>query len=366
MAGELGASELAALERHWLLYDLTELGELAEATRRHAELERLAAGLQQPLYRHSALAWRGVWSGLAGRFDEAERLAGDAVRLAEDAGDPDARLHHTAQLVAVRREQGRLDELLADIEALAGAEPDAVAWRAILPLAHLDAGDRTAARTAYDRALAGGTAAIPRNMYWLAATASLAEAAAELGDARGGAALYAELEPYADRLVQWSFSGSAGSVQRLLARTAAVAGRPDAARAHFEAALAQHAALDAAPLLARTRCDYGEWLLAESPADAARARSLLRDAASGRAPARHGRRGGALEGTGVSAVLVLTRNTSQSIMIGDDVEITVLAVMGDKVRIGIQAPRAIPVFRKEVWIQIREEDEAARRRRASG
>jgi len=63
---------------------------------------------------------------------------------------------------------------------------------------------------------------------------------------------------------------------------------------------------------------------------------------------------------------VLTRNTSQSIMIGDDVEITVLAVMGDKVRIGIQAPRAIPVFRKEVWIQIREEDEAARRRRASG
>ena len=63
---------------------------------------------------------------------------------------------------------------------------------------------------------------------------------------------------------------------------------------------------------------------------------------------------------------MLTRNTSQSIMIGDDVEITVLAVMGDKVRIGIQAPRAIPVFRKEVWIQIREEDEAARQRRASG
>ena len=61
-------------------------------------------------------------------------------------------------------------------------------------------------------------------------------------------------------------------------------------------------------------------------------------------------------------MLVLTRNTSQSIMIGDDVEITVLAVMGDKVRIGIQAPRAIPVFRKEVWVQIREEDEAARRR----
>jgi carbon storage regulator len=57
-------------------------------------------------------------------------------------------------------------------------------------------------------------------------------------------------------------------------------------------------------------------------------------------------------------MLVLTRHTSQSIMIGDDVEITVLAVMGDKVRIGIAAPRAIPVFRKEVWIEIRQEKPA--------
>ena len=67
-------------------------------------------------------------------------------------------------------------------------------------------------------------------------------------------------------------------MQRLLGRTAAVAGRPDAARAHFEAALARHAALGAAPLLARTRCDYGEFLLAEHAADAARAGASCRDA----------------------------------------------------------------------------------------
>ena len=46
-------------------------------------------------------------------------------------------------------------------------------------------------------------------------------------------------------------------------------------------------------------------------------------------------------------MLVLTRKSNQSIMIGDDIEISVLAVMGEKVRIGIQAPRDIPVFRKE-------------------
>ena len=73
VAGELADAELGALTRHWLLYDLVELGELDHARARHAELERIAAELQQPLYRHAALAWRGVWAGLAGRFDEAER-----------------------------------------------------------------------------------------------------------------------------------------------------------------------------------------------------------------------------------------------------------------------------------------------------
>ena len=51
-------------------------------------------------------------------------------------------------------------------------------------------------------------------------------------------------------------------------------------------------------------------------------------------------------------MLVLTRKANQSIMIGDDIEISVLQVMGEKVRIGIQAPRSIPVFRQEVYIDI--------------
>ncbi|HET9074636.1 MAG TPA: carbon storage regulator [Solirubrobacteraceae bacterium] len=42
-------------------------------------------------------------------------------------------------------------------------------------------------------------------------------------------------------------------------------------------------------------------------------------------------------------------------MIGDEIEVSVLAIMGEKVRIGIQAPRAIPVFRKEVYLEIQDE-----------
>ena len=54
-------------------------------------------------------------------------------------------------------------------------------------------------------------------------------------------------------------------------------------------------------------------------------------------------------------MLVLTRKSNQSIMIGDEIEISVLAIMGEKVRIGIEAPRSVPVFRREVYMEIQEE-----------
>jgi carbon storage regulator len=58
-------------------------------------------------------------------------------------------------------------------------------------------------------------------------------------------------------------------------------------------------------------------------------------------------------------MLVLTRKSNQSIMIGDDIEVSVLSIMGEKVRIGIQAPRDIPVFRKEVYLEIQQERNGA-------
>jgi carbon storage regulator len=51
-------------------------------------------------------------------------------------------------------------------------------------------------------------------------------------------------------------------------------------------------------------------------------------------------------------MLVLTRKSNQSIMIGDDIEVSVLSVMGDKVRIGIRAPQDVPVFRTEIYLEI--------------
>jgi carbon storage regulator len=54
-------------------------------------------------------------------------------------------------------------------------------------------------------------------------------------------------------------------------------------------------------------------------------------------------------------MLVLSRQKDESIMIGDDVEITIVDVRGDKVRLGITAPREIPVHRREVYDAIQRE-----------
>ncbi len=62
-------------------------------------------------------------------------------------------------------------------------------------------------------------------------------------------------------------------------------------------------------------------------------------------------------------MLVLTRKIKQSIMIGDDIEVTVLSNDGSKVRLGIQAPSTVPVHRVEIYdeIQAKREDASSER-----
>ncbi len=58
-------------------------------------------------------------------------------------------------------------------------------------------------------------------------------------------------------------------------------------------------------------------------------------------------------------MLVLSRTRDETIMIGDDVEITIVDIRGDKVRLGINAPSSVPVHRKEVYDAIKRENAQA-------
>ena len=58
-------------------------------------------------------------------------------------------------------------------------------------------------------------------------------------------------------------------------------------------------------------------------------------------------------------MLALSRKINESIIIGNDIEITVLEVKGDQVKIGISAPKSIPIYRKEIYLQIQESNREA-------
>jgi carbon storage regulator len=65
-------------------------------------------------------------------------------------------------------------------------------------------------------------------------------------------------------------------------------------------------------------------------------------------------------------MLVLSRKKDEVIVIGDDIEITVVDVRGDQVKIGVSAPRSVSIHRKEVYEAIRQENLAAARSSAIG
>jgi carbon storage regulator len=60
-----------------------------------------------------------------------------------------------------------------------------------------------------------------------------------------------------------------------------------------------------------------------------------------------------------NAMLIITRKPGQRIMLGDDVTVEVIAVSGSSVRIGIAAPRSVPVYREEIWSAVKAEGAAS-------
>lgn len=58
-------------------------------------------------------------------------------------------------------------------------------------------------------------------------------------------------------------------------------------------------------------------------------------------------------------MLALTRRKGESLIINNEIEITILEIRGDQVKVGISAPKEVPIYRKEVYLQIEEENKSA-------
>jgi carbon storage regulator len=57
--------------------------------------------------------------------------------------------------------------------------------------------------------------------------------------------------------------------------------------------------------------------------------------------------------------LIITRRAGQKVMLGDDITVHVMEVVGNSVRIGIEAPKSLPVYREEIWAAVKEENQAS-------
>ena len=58
-------------------------------------------------------------------------------------------------------------------------------------------------------------------------------------------------------------------------------------------------------------------------------------------------------------MLIITRRPGEKVMLGDDIVLHVMEIVGNSVRVGIEAPRSLPVYREEIWEAVKEENRAA-------
>jgi tetratricopeptide (TPR) repeat protein len=267
LAKDLDDPEMALRGRIGLLTDLLELGDLDTADGEFEDYRRGAEKLGQPLYLWFSATWRAMRAGLEGRFEDADRLAAEALGIGRQLDDPDASQAFTCQMIAFRAGRG-LSELLSATTEVVDRSGDAPAWRSALALIFCDQGLESEARREFERLAAIDFADIPRNADWLVTLFNLAQVCCFLLDHKRAATLYDLLLPFADRcVVARSALVCLGSVSRALAMLAGTTSRWPEAETHFERALQVNERLGARPLVALTHLAYAMMLLARSQSD---------------------------------------------------------------------------------------------------
>ncbi|MEE8369234.1 MAG: adenylate/guanylate cyclase domain-containing protein, partial [Dehalococcoidia bacterium] len=280
LAEELGDRPWTYLAHFVRRVALVEQGDIGEGDREFEVCARLAEEIRQPRF----LAWMALCQTMRalqdGRFNDAERLAHEALTIGERAQDSGAVLTANWQIFALREEQGRLEEVEADIKGYIEQFPEFPTWRASLALLHSELGREAEARRELELLAANDFADLARDPYWLTTGANLAQVCAHLGDEQRASRLYDQMLPYAHRnAITVPATGSSGSTSRYLGLLAATMERwKDAAR-HFEDALEMNAKMGARPWVAYTQHDYAGMLLARhSPGDREKALELVTQA----------------------------------------------------------------------------------------
>jgi tetratricopeptide (TPR) repeat protein len=280
LAEQLGHRELNLFAYAVHLADVMEIGDIEAVRTDVAAYTRLAHELRQPHYLWWLAGFRTTVALLAARLDDAERLAGEALAMGQEARPTDAPQVFGVHQFTLRRERGGLEELAVATEALSEQHPAIPAWRCGLALLLAELGRSLDAQRLLDSLAADEFAAVRRDMSWIVSMSLLAETAALLRDLPCARTLYQLIRPYAERVVVVGYGYACwGSLSRHLGLLAATLSRWEDAAQHFQRALEVNTRLGARLCLARTQVDYAEMLLRRAqPGDQAQADTLIASA----------------------------------------------------------------------------------------
>jgi class 3 adenylate cyclase/tetratricopeptide (TPR) repeat protein len=271
------------LARFWGLGSLAcdvglESGDLEGVERGQAHMREADEQLGEPFVHWCRTWFDGSIAIARGRLEEGDSLMEEAVAMALESGQGDAMTIYVAQLIALRREQGRMDELVDLLVQAVEDNPGLPAFAGALAYTYTEAGHEDEARALLEEGAAKGFRHIGLDVTWLSGQLMYAEVAGHLKEPGAAAAIAELLEPHAG-LMCWNGGLYMGPVASYLGRLASVTRDDERAEAHFAAAVEALESFDAPLFLARTRMWWAESLL-ERGGEEARARELLEQAAA--------------------------------------------------------------------------------------
>ena len=253
-----------------------ELGDLATVRSELESLGRLTMELRQPAQLWIMTVTRATLALFEGRFEEAEELIEEALRLGESVQASDAVLSHTVQLFTLHLLKGGIEASEEPIRRSIVDYPARPMFRCMLALLLLELDREDEASAAFKELAERSFTALPPTNEWLFSLGFLADVAHGLGERADANVLYELLLPHAARNACTPDYIATGSVARSLGVAAATSSRWREAEHHFGQALRANTDMLARPWAARTAYDWAAMLLRRNePGDRERASELL-------------------------------------------------------------------------------------------
>ncbi|UGS34019.1 AfsR/SARP family transcriptional regulator [Capillimicrobium parvum] len=278
---DIGDTEVVFAGHDHRFHLFMQLGDRAAADVEFEALSALADEMRQPAQRWHVSTEHASLALLEGRFEDAERLIEETLARGRLAVSWNAAVSQKLQLFVLRRAQGRLAEVEESMTRSLYEYPTLLRFRCALAHLHGELGHTEPARREMDQLLALDLEHEYLDAEWMFSLVMLADPCAFLGDVAAGDRLHALLAPCEQNYAYAPVEAAFGSVARALGRLAQVAGRPDEAGRHFEAALEIERRMRARPWLAHAQHDYAAMLLAGGgEAGGKRAAGLLDEAIS--------------------------------------------------------------------------------------